>query len=170
MNLDEAQKNKVAAWIKEGLKLSDIQKRMADDLGVHLTYMEVRLLVDDLKLVPKDIEPAKPVEVGSKPPNAGAPATPGAKPAPGQRGPAQRPAEEPAAGTSGVSMTVDQIARPGALASGSVTFSDGNKADWYLDQLGRLGVVPKQKDYKPSPADVQEFQAALQNELAQMGF
>ena len=67
-------------------------------------------------------------------------------------------------------MTVDQIARPGALASGGVTFSDGNKADWYLDQLGRLGLVPKQKDYKPSQGDVQEFQAALQNELAQMGF
>jgi hypothetical protein len=28
MNLDDAQRQKVAAWINEGLKLSDIQKRL----------------------------------------------------------------------------------------------------------------------------------------------
>ena len=58
MNLDEAQKQHGAGWIREGLKLSDIQKRLESELGVKLTYMEVRFLVDDLKLVPKDIEPA----------------------------------------------------------------------------------------------------------------
>jgi len=64
---------------------------------------------------------------------------------------------------------VDQIARPGALVSGKVTFSDGQKADWYLDQTGRLGVVPAQQGYKPPAADVQEFQMALQEELQRMG-
>ena len=62
MNLDEAQRRKVAEWIAQGLKLSDIQNRLAADLGMRMTYMEVRLLVDDLKLVPKDVEPAKPIE------------------------------------------------------------------------------------------------------------
>jgi len=165
MNLDEAQKKKVVAWIHEGLKLSDIQKRLADELDLHLTYMEVRLLVDDLKLMPKDIEPAKPLEVGSKQTAVGAAAGPGAKPAQPQHVP-----EEPAAAVGRVSVVVDQIARPGALVSGSVTFSDGNKADWYLDQAGRLGVIPKQAGYKPTAPDMQEFQVALQNELAKMGF
>ncbi len=54
--------------------------------------------------------------------------------------------------------------------SGKVTFSDGQQADWYLDQTGRLGVIPKQQGYKPSPMDVQEFQLALQDELAKLGF
>ena len=170
MNLDEAQKNKVAAWIKAGLKLSDIQKRLADEFDLHLTYIEVRFLVDDLKLTPKDIEPARPVEVGGKQGNAGAGAAPGGKPAAGQAVQAQRPGAEAPAAVGGVSVTVDQIARPGAMVSGGVTFRDGNKADWYLDQLGRLGVVPKQQGYKPTPADVQEFQAELQNELAKLGF
>lgn len=170
MNLDEAQKNRVAAWIKEGLKLSDIQKRLADELDVHLTYMEVRFLVDDLQLIPKDIEPAKPLEVGGKEANAGVAATAGGKPAGGQAGQAQRPGAEAPASAGGVAVTVDQIARPGAMVSGGVTFGDGNKADWYLDQLGRLRVVPKQQGYKPSQADVQEFQAELQSELAKMGF
>src|SRR5262245_47517741 len=54
MNLDDAQKQKVTGWIKEGLKLSEIQCNLASEFGIHLTYMEVRFLVDDLKLTPKD--------------------------------------------------------------------------------------------------------------------
>ena len=69
-----------------------------------------------------------------------------------------------------VSVSVDRLARPGAMVSGKVTFSDGQSADWYLDQTGRLGVIPKQEGYKPTAMDVKEFQLALQDELARMGF
>jgi len=72
--------------------------------------------------------------------------------------------------TGGVSVSVDQLTKPGAMISGKVTFSDGQVADWYLDQTGRLGVVPKQAGYKPTAADVQDFQAALQQEIARLGF
>ena len=162
MNLDESQRQKVAAWIADGLKLSEIQNRIASELGVRLTYMDVRFLVDDLKLTPKDPEPPKaaaPSPASPLAPNAPAPPAPPLVPQPG--------AAAPAAG--GVSVTVDQLARPGALVSGKVTFSDGQKADWYLDQTGRLGVVPAVQGYKPAAADVQEFQLALQEELAKMG-
>ena len=75
MNLDEAQRKRVAAWIAEGLKLSEIQNRLASELKIHLTYMDVRLLVDDLKLTPKDAEPPKaavsPLESKTMPPAAG---------------------------------------------------------------------------------------------------
>lgn len=164
MNLDEKQRQQVAAWIADGLKLSEIQNRINTEMGLRLTYMEVRFLVDDLKLTPKDPEPPKP------PP---APAPPAESPtAPVNRPPPPPPALTPdaAASQTGVSVTVDQIARPGAMVSGKVTFSDGQKAEWYLDQMGRLGVVPVVKGYKPSPADVQEFQLALQDEMARMGF
>jgi hypothetical protein len=67
-------------------------------------------------------------------------------------------------------VSVDQVTRPGALVSGKVKFSDGKSADWYMDQTGRLGVVPKEQGYKPTPADVQEFQLALQDELAKLGY
>jgi hypothetical protein len=157
MNLDEAQRQKVAAWIADGAKLAEIQTRLMSEFNLKLTYMEVRFLVDDLKLTPKDPEPpkvvapvaeaAKPAETKSAPPPAGPPGKPG-----------------------GVSVTVDQLARPGAIVSGKVVFSDGQQAEWYLDQTGRLGVVPKQQGYKPTAADVQQFQAALQSEMARMGF
>jgi hypothetical protein len=154
MNLDEAQRQKVATWVAEGLKLSDIQTRVGSEFGLRLTYMEVRLLVDDLKLTPKDTEPAKP------PPTLGGAPSAGAAPGPGR--------EPPSA--AGVSVSVDQVTRPGALVSGKVKFSDGKSADWYMDQTGRLGVVPKEQGYKPTSADVQEFQLALQDELAKLGY
>ena len=157
MNLDEAQRQKVAAWIADGAKLSEIQTRLMSEFGLKLTYMEVRFLVDDLKLTPKDPEPPKVV----------APVAEAAKPADKKSAP---PPTGPAGATGGVSVTVDHLARPGAIVSGKVTFSDGQQADWYLDQTGRLGVVPKQQGYKPSAADVQQFQAALQSEIARMGF
>jgi hypothetical protein len=165
MNLDEAQKKTVTAWIAEGLKLSDIQKRLGSELGLNLTYMEVRFLVDDLKLTPKDIEPSRPAELGK--------AGPGASPSP-QQGAAPRNASplppEPEATAGHVSVSVDQIARPGAVVSGKVTFSDGNSAEWHLDETGRLGLLPKQQGYRPSQADVMEFQAELQSQLAKLGF
>src|SRR3954466_13024656 len=126
MNLDEAQRKTVAQWIAQGLKLSDIQSRLASELGVKMTYMDVRFLVDDLKLTPKDVERPKPASSPLEAPPAAAPAAQ-AQP-PGSRG-APAPAQ-PAAGVGGggVSLQVDTIARPGSVVSGKVTFSDGNKA------------------------------------------
>jgi hypothetical protein len=161
MKLDEAQRQKVAAWIAEGAKLSEIQNRLTSEFGIKLTYMEARFLVDDLKLTPHDPEPPKVVE----PPAAAKSQTT----TPLSTTPVGPADGNPAAGGK-VSVTVDQIARPGALVSGKVTFSDSQTAEWYLDQTGRLGVVPKQQGYKPSAADVQDFQLALQQEVAKLGY
>jgi hypothetical protein len=167
MNLDEAQRKKVIQWIGEGQKLSEIQNRLASELGLRLTYMEVRLLVDDLKLMPKDAElPQTPAEPSGAVLSAGH--TPGA---PAGRAPsAPAPAEPTPAPRGGVSVTVDQLTRPGAVVSGKVTFSDGNRADWYLDQTGRLGLSSATPGYRPSASDVQQFQMALESELSKLGF
>lgn len=167
MNLTEEQRQRVTAWIVQGAKLSEIQSRLADEFGLKLTYMDTRFLVDDLKLVPKDPERPK------TPEPAVAPATPAkTTPAPDDAVPSHEIPEDdfPAPAASKVSVTVDQITRPGSLISGKVTFSDGQLADWYLDQMGRLGVVPKQQGYKPSQADVQDFQMALQREVQKLGY
>ena len=156
MNLDEAQRHHVADWIAAGAKLSEIQNRLLSEFGAKFTYMEVRFLVDDLKLTPKDPEPPKVV------------APPAADPA--KLTAEKIPAPEGTLTASAVSVSVDQLTKPGAMISGKVTFSDGQIADWYLDQTGRLGVVPKVAGYKPSAADVQEFQTALQQEIAKLGF
>src|SRR5256885_17162057 len=97
------------------------------------------------------------------PPN---PKTPPLNPPPRAANPRAKAASNP----GGVSISVDQIARPGAVVSGKVTFSDGNTADWYFDQAGRLGLLPQQTGYRPSAPDLQQFQAALDGELSKMGF
>ena len=38
-----------------------------------------------------------------------------------------------------------------------------------MDQMGRLGLAPKQQGYKPSPADLQSFQQGLEVELSKLG-
>ena len=163
MNLTDEQRQKVAAWIADGAKLSEIQNRLAAEFSVKLTYMEARFLVDDLKLTPKDPEPPKVIV----PPVAAVAPSLTTTPVPAGEIPVGDEVLPPA---GKVSVSVDQIARPGTVVSGKVTFSDGQTADWYLDQTGRLGVVPVQAGYKPSAADVQEFQLALQQEVAKLGF
>src|SRR4051812_27339563 len=67
MNLDEGQRRKVSEWIEEGLKLSEIQQKLGKELGVTMTYMEVRFLIDDLKLRPKDPAPVAPPVIAAPP-------------------------------------------------------------------------------------------------------
>ena len=172
MNLDEHQKKTVTAWIADGLKLSEIQKRISAEFGLSLTYMDVRLLVDDLRLMPKD--PPPPVEktpAPSLPSAASSAAAPSGQPGSRSAPPGTSPGSSAVpAGNAKVSIAVDAIARAGSLVSGSVSFSDGQTAAWYLDQFGRMGVVPKQTGYKPSPADMQSFQLTLEQELSKLGY
>jgi len=164
MNLTDEQKTQVRSWIENGAKISEIQNRLGSEFGLRLTYMEVRFLVDDLKVALKDPEP---------PPEKKPTATP-IEPPPAQAGDedlADDFAEEPNPAAAGkVSVTMDSIAIPGAAASGQVTFSDGQTAQWYLDQYGRLGLSPKQKGYRPPASDLQAFQMELQKVLAKLAF
>lgn len=146
MVLNDEHKKAVAAWVAAGASLPDVQKRLKDDLQVTMTYMDVRFLVDDLKLQIKDEEPNQSEAVER---------LAAAK----QEGEMQR---EGAAVPGGVSVTMDRITKPHALASGKVTFSDGETAEWMLDQTGRLGLVPTKQGYRPSQTDVLAFQDELQ--------
>jgi hypothetical protein len=64
---------------------------------------------------------------------------------------------------------VDQVARPGTVVSGRVTFSDGISAIWQFDEMGQLRLAPEQPGYRPPAADVQQFQMALETELSKLG-
>ncbi|HNQ89250.1 MAG TPA: hypothetical protein PKM73_11590 [Verrucomicrobiota bacterium] len=163
MNLSEEQRQQVANWLREGLQLPEIQKRLETELGLRLTYMEVKLLVSDLQVLPKDLEPPKPVGPLTPPP--GPPPPPRKE---NRVSPEPQPA--PGSGGAGVQVSVDQIAKPGAVLSGAVTFGNGQSALWYLDQAGRIGVAPRDKTYRPSAAEMQEFQLALEQELAKLGY
>ena len=164
MKLTDAQTAAVTEWVEAGKTLSEIQKELANQFHVVMTYMDVRFLVDDLNLSLKDNTPKAPEPKADAPaPEAvpeGAPQADGVLP----------DAPNPAGVAGGVSVAVDRIMRPGALVSGEATFSDGEKATWQLDQTGRLGLSFKTEGYRPSPEDVQQFQMKLRAELEKSGF
>jgi hypothetical protein len=80
--------------------------------------------------------------------------------------------EAPAGGPSNVNVSVDKVTLiPGALASGTVTFSDGVTGKWIVDQYGRPGFTEVSKPgYRPNPADAQAFMQELSLQLQKRGF
>ena len=56
------------------------------------------------------------------------------------------------------------------MVSGTVVFSDGVKANWAIDQMGRLALMAGKKDYRPGAADIQAFQQAVMKELQKRGY
>ena len=69
-----------------------------------------------------------------------------------------------------VTVEVDTIAQPHAMVSGHVTFSDGEKADWYIDHQGRPGMAARTPGYRPTPQDITDFQVKLDAALRQAGY
>ena len=158
-DLSEEQQSAMKQWAEDGSQLSDIQQRLKGQFGLDVTYMDTRLLVLDLG-----------IDLQSAPAPAPAP-----EPEPGSEGPEAESAENdsPAettpdpsapdqAGLSGrLQVTTDEMARPGAIVSGSVTFSDGEKAAWMIDETGRPGLEPDTPDYQPTEPDLIEFEKHL---------
>ncbi len=154
MELTDEQKQQVTAWVRDGASLSDVQKRLREELDIAMTYMDVRFLVLDLDVTVKDKETPTPVEPVDASPAGGKALDPDDVEAPG----------------AGVSLTVDTIMKPGSVVSGTVRFSDGKSGSWMLDQLGRLALDVGEPGYRPSSEDVQELQLQLQEALAKRGF
>src|SRR3954469_14948091 len=199
MTLTPQQKEAVSAWIAAGDNLSAVQKKLIEQFKITMTYRDVRFLVDDLNLALKDPAPKVDTSDVSKTPApaAGGPAHGGPSRAPEKKGLIDKlkekvgmapgaveeddlPVDEleegaedyPAepAGAGQLSVDLDRIVRPGFMASGGVTFSDGVSGKWALDQMGRLMLETPQKGYQPSPTDVQAFQRELQVQLQRQGY
>jgi hypothetical protein len=189
MTLTPEQKQTVASWVAAGDNLSAIQKKLSEQLKISMTYMDVRFLVDDLDLALKDAapkvdtndvskaQPAKPKPPAAKTPAAanGAPAIADQDlPADLEDGELADDAnafpEEPALGNVVVEVNKVNLI-PGALASGTVTFSDGVSADWIVDNQGRPGFTKvSQPGYRPTPADGQAFMQELSAALQKQGY
>ena len=57
MTLTPEQQQAVASWVAAGDNLSAVQKKLADQFKISMTYRDVRFLVDDLNLALKDPAP-----------------------------------------------------------------------------------------------------------------
>ena len=188
--LTAEQKQQVAGWFAAGASLDEIQKRVKAEFGIHMTYLDVRLMVAELPQ-PVEPEPEPPCapEAGAQHesaeggPVAGEADPPGGAPADSTGG-APRPEPPPGApkrydldapdadegkAVPDVSVSVDTVVDPRFFASGDVTFSDGVTAKWYVSQDGRLGIDKAPEGYRPSPTDGVIFQQRLMEELRNRG-
>lgn len=151
--LTDDQKETVRQWAQEGAGLNEIHTKISSELGITMTYFDARLLVSELEVslnkpeaIPDDTEDAE--EGAQENPSGQA---------------------DDILGGKEVEIEVDSLTNPNAMVSGKVTFSDGVRAAWYVDQMGRLGLDPEKEGYQPSEEDVMSFQAKLQGALKAQG-
>jgi hypothetical protein len=198
MTLTPEQKQAVTSWVAAGDNLSNVQQKLREQFQLSMTYMDVRFLVDDLNLELKDPKPPANTNNLDKAPPVPSPGdTSGAKKGfldkvkekvgLGTKDDAEDVASDlaeeedleagsiPAEADLGVStlkVAVDKVTLiPGALAGGSVTFSDGVTGKWIVDQYGRPGFTEISKPgYRPNAADAQAFVRELSAELQKRGF
>lgn len=156
--LSPEQLAQVEAWAADGANLNQVQERLKTEFGINLTYLDARLLMLDVgvRIKDKPKEPEKPAE-------------PEPAPAAEDWASTEEAAESETPVGGMIQMSADQIALPGALISGKVTFSDGVNASWFLDQMGRLGLNGAPQGYQPPPADVPQFQQTLDLLLQKAG-
>ncbi|MFT3870906.1 MAG: hypothetical protein QM715_20830 [Nibricoccus sp.] len=188
MTLTSEQQQAVSNWVAAGDNLSVIQKKLSEQFKISMTYMDVRFLVDDLNLALKDAAPKADASDVSKPAATGAEKAKTASNLPPDEmdeADAPLPSEDefpenadldealpPDAGPSSLSVTVDKVTLlPGAIASGTVTFSDGVTGKWIVDNYGRPGFTEVSKPgYRPSAADAQAFMQELSAALQKRGY
>ena len=145
----------VAQKLQEGIKLSDIQTLLADELQCRMTFLELRLLAAELEDVDwsqfdpqeKKVEEAPAQTAPAADETAAAPAADGT----------EETAAPAAAGNTVVELS--RLSRPGAMAHGTVTFASGVTAEWLIDEMGRLGL--DKVSGQPTEQDIQEFQIEL---------
>ncbi len=139
------QLEQVRQWAAQGVDLNGIQKKLAADCGVHMTYMDVRFLLLDHG-----------IEIAT--------AAPAPAPAP-QDEPA--PAPEPEAPVADkVQVVLDDLQIPGTLLSGKVAFPSGIHGAWQIDQMGRFAWSDISAN--PSPEEMRMFETELRHILSRM--
>jgi len=141
----EEQLGLVRQWAGQGVDLNGIQKKLASECGVHMTYMDVRFLLLD-----HGIDIARPQE--EKLQETPDPAASRVEDEDDLETPEGAPSGKPV-------VTLDELQLPGALISGKVSFPGGAKGAWLIDQAGRFGW--SDLSGSPSPAEMQDFQVAL---------
>ncbi|MGE9271529.1 MAG: hypothetical protein ACQKBU_12060 [Verrucomicrobiales bacterium] len=158
--LSDDQKSALKQWAAEGASIADLQKGLKDEFDVGITYMDARFLVLDLGIEIVD-ENAKAAEETK--------AAESAKTMPALESEVVEP-EVQSPGLGGqVRVTMDQVTIPGAMVSGKVVFSDGEKAIWMIDEYGRPGLETDTPGYRPVKEDIESFQKQLSDIVRKSG-
>ena len=183
MAATEQERNEfIRKCIAEGMSLSKVQDALNSELGIHMTYMELRMLTSELSVnwtaQDKKTEAAKPhskPQDAPKPPQDSQPDEAAGDDMDDELPPEEdAPADEDGAadglGGGATKVEVSKLVRPGTAISGTVTFASGAHGEWYVDQMGRLGLALAEGSSKPTRDDVEKFQIELQKQLQGGGY
>lgn len=155
MQKDEI-KQYVAELLNKGVSLSDIQKQLRSEKGVTMTFLDLRLIVSEIENIDwskqQTEKPKEPEKVG--PEEGGLP----------DETDELMGANDESATDGTTVVEVSRLTRPGTIANGSVKFASGIKANWMIDQYGRLGL--DKTTGEPTAQDIKEFQTELQKMLS----
>ncbi|MGK0188108.1 MAG: hypothetical protein ACI9R3_003900 [Verrucomicrobiales bacterium] len=157
VKLTDEQKQTISQWADEaGISMGEVQKRLKNELNISVTYLETRFLLEDHAIELKKEEPpaADPEEKSEGDDLAEVEAVLG-----------DDGVNDPPLPGGNVTVTVDSVTQPQAMVSGRVIFSDGERAAWNVDQMGRLGLDPTTPGYRPSEGDIATFQNELQRAM-----
>ena len=134
----------IADLLNKGHSLPEIQNILDADYGEKMTFMELRIIASELEDIDwaagEEDDAEKTVGETDK----------------------EEELDEDMSGRTLVELS--QVHRPGFVASGTVSFASGAKAEWMLDQFGRLAL--DNKNGEPTESDLREFQSELQKLLA----
>lgn len=152
----------MAQELQQGKSLSEIQKLVNDKFSQHMTYMEIRILASELESVDwKALDPRAQAEAAKR---AKEEAEKNAAAGSDVAEPETAADDADAAAPSAPGRTVvelSKLARPGMMLSGTVKFASGSTAEWYVDNMGRLG-LENLKGEKPTQEDIEAFQIELE--------
>ncbi len=141
--LSPEQLEAVRFWASEGVDLNGIQKNLASECGLHMTFMEVRFLLLDHGIeINSPAAEQKKQETSSKVQDEGGEWLEDASPVEGK-----------------LQVTLDDLQIPGTLLSGKAVFPSGTRGSWQIDQAGRFGW--SELSGTPTPAELQDFQYEL---------
>lgn len=168
-NLSEQQVSVIRDWVAQGAQMADIQKRLKEEFGLNATYMDTRFIALDLnlefvqdeieeegQLVENEVEGDNLVSEEEEPSEATIPLEDAGISSVSLGG-----GDDPSAPS--VSVGLDQVAIPGAMVSGTITFSDGERGRWMIDTMGRPSIDPETPNYQPTQADLEDFQVKLKH-------
>ena len=148
-DLTTEQMESIKTWASEGAQLPDIQKKLTETFSLNVTYMDTRFIVLDLGVeIQSEEEPEEEKQEEEE---------------------VASPFDPADAGPGGVTVEMDQITRPGMAISGTIVFSDGERAAWFIDQMGRPGLDPTTPGYQPTEMDLMEFEKQLREIMSRGG-
>ena len=152
--------------LNSGMSLSDVQHALSEELGIRMTYLDLRMLAATLPVEweKQDKKVAKPAPVEETP------QAEEAEEAETDEAEDEAETEEAESEEEGgddelpdTVLTLDDTPMPGAALSGTVRFMSGISCGWFMDRMGRLGFnLPDDAKEQPTDDDVQAFQVELQ--------